>query len=372
MVLFPACGCQDNSAPGTPGSGSPGELSVAWTNPLASAAAGYNGWMSGVPALANGTLFVADQNQIVALSAASGMTKWATAIKPFLNPATPNLVVRGGVVISGDHDVQALDTATGVLRWRFQPDSEPQKTIATADTDTYYTGQRYYPVIYALALNNGALRWRTNVGSGWTYAGFVRGVSVSGDTVYAGIVRYRAENGYIRSGVVVALDRRTGNELWRYETPTTNHDVDGAPLVVNNLLVLDDLTGYGLYAIDQFYPSAGEKWRVTLPGQGAGPTAPSVASDGQVYAFTGGGYAYAIDAASGRVVWQEQTKTVGLGVGVCNGSVYLNTGTLERRSRSGGPLGYLRSNGGFTSDVISDGSFIYVTGRNGVTAVRCP
>lgn len=369
-LCFAACGCQDNSAPG---GGSPGQLQVAWHNPLGSASTGYNAWW-GIPAAANGQVFVEDVNQVVALDAATGTTQWSTKVKDYPNPASPNLVVRAGLVIIGDRDVQALDVATGALRWKFQTDSLPE-AIATADVDMYYTGQRYYPVIYALGLPDGSLRWKVNVGEGWQYPGFVRGVSVSGDTVYAGVVRYKTWNGYQRSGVTVALDRHTGKELWRYETPGPVNDVNWAPLVISNLVVLDDLTGYGLYAIDRFNPGLGETWRVASPAQGAGPTTPSVVSNGTVFVGTGGGYAFAVEASTGKVIWRRQTKSGALGVGVCNGSPYINTDVLQRLdASSGNQIGYLHAGHGsyFRSGLNSDGTRIYVAGPTGLTAAICP
>lgn len=371
LMCLAACGgCQDSSGPG---GGKPGELQIAWRNPLGSAASGYNAWW-GIPAVANGQVFVEDVNQVVALDAASGNVQWSTKVKDYPNPASPNLVVRAGLVIIGDRDVQALDVATGALRWQFQTDSLPE-ALATADEDTYYTGQRSIPVVYALGLTDGSLRWRVNVGAGWQYQGFVRGVSVSGDTVYAGVVRYKAWNGYLRSGVTIALDRRTGRELWRYETQGPDNDVNWAPLVVGNLLVLDDLTGYGLYAIDRFNPTAGEKWRVTSPGQGAGPTTPSVVSNGIVFAATGGGYAFSIEAATGKVGWQKQTKSSAFGVAVCRGTPYINTEVLLRLDvNSGNQVGYLHADKSsyFDSGLNSDGERIYVAGPTGLTAAMCP
>jgi outer membrane protein assembly factor BamB len=365
-----ACGCQDNSGPDGRNAG---ELRVAWQNPLGSAAPGYNAWW-GIPAVANGQVFVEDVNQVVAMDAATGKTQWSTKVKDYPNPAAQNLVVQGGLVIIGDRDVQALDTATGALRWRFQTDSVPE-AIATADADAYYTGQRYYPVVYALGLPDGSLRWKVNVGEGWQYPGFVRGVSVSGDTVYAGVVRYKAWNGYLRSGVTVALDRHTGKELWRYETPGPDNDVNWAPHVVGNLLVLDDLIGYGLYAIDRFNPTLGEKWRVISPGQAAGPTTPSVVDNGVVFAGTGGGYMFSVEAATGRVIWRKQTKTLAFGVGFCNGSPYINTDVLQRlAANTGNQIGYLHSDKGsyFSSGLNSDATQIYVAGPTGLTAAVCP
>lgn len=369
-ALTVACGCQDNFGPG---SGKPGQLAVAWHNPLGSGAASRNDWLAGIPAVANGQVFVEELNDVIAVDAATGETQWTTQIKEYPNAASPNLVVRSGLVIIGDRDVQALDAKTGALKWRFQTDSLPE-ALATADEDMYYTGQRTYPFVYALSLSDGSLRWRVNVGANWQYAGFVKGVSVSGDTVYAGVIHYQAANGYLQSGVVVALDRRTGHELWRYET-RVNHDVMSAPLIAGNLLVLDDLSGYGLFAIDRFNPSAGEIWRVMSPNQGAGPGAQSVVSNGIVFAGTGGGYAYAIEATTGKVLWRSQTKAVAFGVGVCRGSPYINTEVLQQlEANTGNQVGYLHADHGsyFSSGLVADDTRIYVLGPTGLTAAMCP
>lgn len=352
----------------------PRPLPVLWRNPLGSGSSTYNAWTSGIPAVAGGTVYVEDQNNIVALNAATGAMQWTTSVKDFPNPAAPNLVVTQELVIVGDRDVEALNAVTGVLRWRFQTDSLPDATAA-ADADAYYTAQRSIPVVYALNLTDGSLRWRVNVGPDWQYPAFVRGVSVSGDTVYAGVHRYQAWNGYLTTGVIVALDRRTGKELWRYETPDQHHDINWAPLVVGNLLVLDDLIGHGVFAIDRFNPTAGERWRLASQQGNAGPTTPSIVLDGRVFAATGGGYAYAIDPVSGAVIWQQETKDIALGLTACNGSPYINTTSLQRRDpTSGVQLGYLNGVNGasFTSGLAAQGTTLYATGRSGVVAVTCP
>ena len=105
--------------------------------------------------------------------------------------------------------------------------------------------------------------------------------------------------------------------------------------------MMDDLSGYGLFVIDRFNPAAGEKWRVVSTEQGAGPAAQSGVSNGIVFAATGGGYAYAIGAATGYVVWRAQTKSAAFGVGVCRSSPYINTDILQRSDAdTGSQTGY--------------------------------
>ncbi len=143
----------------------------------------------------------------------------------------------------------------------------------------------------------------------WTFqtgGSVVMAPSVANGTVYAGSM----------DGCVYALDAVTGHLLWSF--PADNQ-VMSQPLVANGTVFIGvgnkafgrtaqgqlvRGSGYsGVYAlnaangqVDWYFPTLGEVM----------PT--PAYSDGTVYAATGGGMFYAIDATSGRLRWQ-----VGLG-----------------------------------------------------------
>jgi outer membrane protein assembly factor BamB len=327
------------------------------------------GW-GGVPALAGDHVLVQNENNLVSISTESGAVMWSTSIKNDPTPGAANIVVADGLALIGEHVISAVDLSTGVIRWRFSPDSLPQSVQASADDRSYYTGQRGVAVVYALELGTGALRWRTNVGAAWQNPAYILGVSVSGDTVYAGIERWLNLNGAQKSAVVVALNRFDGSELWRYETPDVGHGARGAPHVSGNLLFVDDLPGGGVFAIDRFSPR--QVWRMAGPPTAAGPTTPSFISGGVLYLGLGGGYVYALNANSGEILWSHQTKQWVTGIAACGGNVFSNVTNIERYDApSGAVTGHSGNGATLTSGLVTDGARIYVAGEDGVHAFSC-
>jgi len=108
------------------------------------------------------------------------------------------------------------------------------------------------PTVYAIAVADGRLLWKKNVGQGWTFAGHVMGIAESGDTIYVNVWRFLTLNGYLSQGVLVALDRRNGSELWRYESPDTASGFHFPPAVSGRLIVVSDLQGGRTLGLDRF------------------------------------------------------------------------------------------------------------------------
>jgi outer membrane protein assembly factor BamB len=330
---------------------------------------GQFGW-GGMPAIAGGHVLVQNESNLVSIAKESGRVMWSTSIKNDPTPGAANIVVAGGLALIGEHYISALDLSTGVVRWRFTPDSLPQSVEASADDRSYYTGQRGIPVVYALELGTGALRWRTNVGATWRYPAYILGVSVSGDTVYVGIEKWGNPSGVPKTAVVVALNRFDGSEFWTYETPDTGHGVQSAPHVYGNLLLIDDFPGGGVLAIDRF--TAREVWRWAGPPTAAGPTSPSFISGGVLYVGLGGGYVYALDASSGTILWSHQTKQWVTGITACGGNVFSNVTNIERYDApSGAVTGHSGNAAALSSVLVTDGVRIYVAGEDGVHAFSC-
>jgi outer membrane protein assembly factor BamB len=339
----------------------------AWSS--APAVAGGD-WVGGTPAVDGGRVFVQEAYNLVALDAASGARVWTRRIRvAAAPPPTTLLASQGRVFVSETDSVMAIDAATGSTVWSMHPDSQTV-TVPALDSDALYTGQRGIPIVYALGRADGAVRWKVNVGPGFTYPAHVRGVAVSGDTVYAAVERYLNLNGADASGVLVALDRRDGRELWRHETAAsaTRHYFLGAPVVAGNLVLVADFGSGDVVAIR----SANQEvaWRTF-----AGGVDRLVARTSVVYSAGVDHQARAFDLVTGAVRWSQDTGSSAFGVGVCGNSLLVSAFELRRfdlaSGQSTGQAASANHDGGFVTNIVSDGTRAYVSGTSGVYAYWC-
>jgi outer membrane protein assembly factor BamB len=145
----------------------------------------------------------------------------------------------------------------------------------------------------------GGLAWRFETG------GPVR----SSPTVAAGVVYFGSTDGALH-----AVDAATGAELWRHETGSP---VGGAPLVTDKLVVfadrdlrihaVDRATGLGVWTVE-----TGEDLPLRWGYEGwdyllSSPTLATDASRQTVLVGSGDGHLYALDPATGEVLWRFRT-----------------------------------------------------------------
>ena len=324
-------------------------------------------WVGGTPAADGGRVFVQEANNLVGLDAASGSRLWSRRIR--VAPAPPPTTLRaagGWVFVSETDSIMAVDGATGQTIWSVHPDS--QAVVAPAlDGTGFYTGQRGLPVVYALDRNTGAIRWKVNVGAGYTFPAHVHGVAVSGDTVYASVERYLDRNGASSTGVLVALGRSDGRELWRYETAATRNYFIGAPIPLGNSVLVDDYGAGDLVAIDVV--SQREIWRTPVGG-----SVGVVAAGGLLLTASTDHQARALDPATGAVKWSTETGSSAFGVGACGGQLWVSAFSLRRYDAASGRIAGESGSGGaggFVTHLASDGTRIYLTGTSGVSAFAC-
>jgi outer membrane protein assembly factor BamB/Icc-related predicted phosphoesterase len=281
-------------------------------------------------------------------------------------------VVAQGLVYFGANDgsLRALDANTGELKWSFQTHGEIQaQPLVHGDTVYFGSGDNYF---YAFTLD-GTPKWVVNAGSPiystasadegtiffgtknsgvyavdaetdrirWIFSDFNYGVEskivVAGDSLYFG-----AWDGYI-----YALDKATGNLMWRELTLKAQEGKairyysapDCPPVIADGKVFAVDIGGYvgsynavdgsgsrivqknagaialshdgkalycrltkgGLKKIDF---NGAEIWRCFEP-TGRLPI-PPIEQDGVVYTTSNTGNALAIDAASGKLLWHYQ------------------------------------------------------------------
>ena len=236
----------------------------------------------------------------------SGAKRWQTAVKTNPSPAAANIVAAGGAVyIAEAVEVLSLDAATGAIRWRFTPDAQPAAAQSAAD------GVSGQPL------------WSTDLGPTWPYLGVVTGLSVSGDTVYAGAVKRQTATGDSSVGIIAGLDRNTGTLLFEYHAKeyAAASGVASAPVVHENMLLVSD-GGGAFLGIDRF--TLKEVWRVPTEPGFAGPFARPSLNGNRVYAGANDTYVYSIDAATGKVIWRTTTKASIHESALCGQRVFAN------------------------------------------------
>jgi len=325
----------------------------------------------GQPAVDAGLVFIEDAEKVMALDAETGTVRWSRAVRHNPVGAAQLLLAQAGRVFVSEVDsILALSQADGHTLWKVIPDSSAARAYPSADENTYYTGQAGKPIVYAIDIASGSVKWKINVGPDWQFRAFVDGTAVSGDTLYVTVERWLAVNGYISSGLVVALDRNDGHQLWRYETETQTNGFQNPPVVAGRTLVINDPIGKRFFALDRFTQQL--LWHVTSNINGSISTPVVVGID--VFVGSADSFVYDVDLLTGAIKWTQGTGGSISGTTFCQGSVFINNYSIERRDpKAGGKLtGYVHSNGAlFTSQLATDGQRIFFTGYDGAYGTKC-
>ena len=213
-----------------------------------------------------------------------------------------------------------------------------------------------------------------DVGPEWQYESVVKGISVAGDTVYAAVTQWRAENGYISSGWIVALDKHTGEILWRFSSGSGNEQrsVNSAPTVAGRLLLASDIRGNSFFAVDRF--TGKEVWRYTgAPGR-FGPSESPEVVEGIGYVASNDQYVYAFEPEAGRILWKTQMPASMGSFAVCKDRIFVNyqyLGVLDRRTGKILARAYEDTSELFTSDFAVHEDRVFIVGDKYIYAFKC-
>jgi polyvinyl alcohol dehydrogenase (cytochrome) len=312
-----------------------GRLELKWAHVFEN----YTGTVSSQPAVVGDTAYVGGPDaRFYALDATTGATRWVFDLRPYAGPVGPpestddaqknpvrdGAVVAGNTVYFGDYrgNIFALDRFTGRLRWTAKADSHPAAIVTSSPV--YYKGRLYVGV--------SSREWQLTSDDTYPCCTF--------------------------GGKVVSLDARTGRVLWSYRTvppaqrvgtwpngtpkfepsgggvwatpaidPVTHtlyagtgQNYSGSAGHTDSMLALDAYTGRLKWAVQLTHP---DTWNVRCffgPG-GACPSIDASTLDYDVSASPNlirqpdrtlvgfgqkSGVYHALDAATGRIVWQTE------------------------------------------------------------------
>lgn len=263
-------------------------------------------------------IFGTGAGELVARKQTSGEATWTTAVAAD-RIASRNIIERQGVVVAGSvRSVHAVDAATGALLWSYSP---PLDSIDTAnpkagsvdharldaDGSTVFV-PAWGASVSAVDLRTGAVRWVWQP-LGTEHRTGSMGVRVSGDTVLATVWHFLNTTGTQSESWLVALDKTTGRELWRFVLPAPGAlvDIRCAPALWGRLAIVN--TGNGqVFAIDRFTRAL--VWQTTVVDtHGAG----LIATDAEplvvgnvVYHDAGSRDLWARNAGDGQLIWKSR------------------------------------------------------------------
>ncbi len=206
------------------------------------------------------------------------------------SPAVSNGRVYVG---SGDGNVYALDAQSGAVQWKFATGDIVHASPAIAN-NTVYIGS-WDSHLYALDAETGQEKWRFKAGEDafiHNQQGFQSSPTVADGTVYVGC----------RDGHVYALDAANGRKKWDY--PTSKGWVNSTPAVRGGLVYAGTSDGYRFLALD----ARTGRLRLSLDAKGAVFSSPGLAG-GLAYVGVSNGKLLAIDATTGKLVWEFQTES---------------------------------------------------------------
>jgi outer membrane protein assembly factor BamB len=202
---------------------------------------------------------------------------------------------------------------------------------------------------------------------------------VGGDTVYANVEQYLAQNGHLAVGRIYALDRRTGRVLWTHTegNGTDRHWFRNEPVVAGDRLLLSDHEANVYVALDRMTGQV--RWRTPgVQGRYFGALdAPKVSND-TVYAASSDQWVTAMDLRTGNVLWRTEVMASVDAITLCGDRVLVHDGGLYVLERTTGRLlhSVIEDTPGYatllTTKFASDGVYAYVLGNRFAYGYRCP
>lgn len=283
-----------------------GRVPQLWRTPYT-----HDYWFDGQPAAEGERVFGGIAGDAVALDARTGEVLWRTRVRGTnTSLAARNILVRDGQVYLAEVDaVYSLEAATGAVRWRVPLADQADYARTALDERAFYVGT-WGGRVHALSRADGAVLWTFDLGAEWpaTMQRRVNGITWAGDTLYVAAERTRVPNTSFITGLVVALDARTGREIWRYEGPNPQNE-NGiiAPPAVAGSRVLAVEGGRVAFAIGLDRATGRELWRTPLAGS-SGIDHELVVVGGIAYGGSSDTRVHAFDVETGRVIWSRSGR----------------------------------------------------------------
>jgi outer membrane protein assembly factor BamB len=269
------------------------------------------GWFSySSPAFKDSIVYTTStDNYVYAFHAISGDILWK--YKLGTTSVIASVTLSGNTVLcGGDNTFYALDALDGSLKWKYTAGYWISAGAVVENGVVYFGCDDSY--VYALNAVNGSLKWKYAMGN----------ISNnSGPALANGILYIGSRDSYVH-----AINANTGAPVWKYYTGVSLEM--SSPTVVNGVVYIggwydvSDFTKKGsVYAINA---ATGTLVWESLAKTGIGSS--PLVSNGMLYISADGGIFHALNASTGSQVWSKQILPNGADAAVANGNVFVGGG----------------------------------------------
>jgi eukaryotic-like serine/threonine-protein kinase len=291
------------------------------------------------PALCNGLLYVtAYDHNLYALEAASGKFMWKYAADGGI-AGSPCVSEDRVVIGSDDRVVYCVNAQTGRITWTCPTQGRVRSSPRIQFGHAFFGSDDR--CLYAVNLQSGRMAWKTEV------EGEIRSsAAISDDTLYFGD----------ESGSFYCIDIR-GTVKWRFHS---KRGITSSPVLhKDSQLVIVGSRDGTVYGFD-----AQTGWVVWRFKTGKPVISSPCVEDSTVFIGSADGNVYAIEMKTGRQLWKYVTEgQVNSSPAVSNGNLYIGSvdGSIYSfDARTGGLRWRVRTNGPVISSPIVDNDVVYV------------
>lgn len=314
--------------------------------------------------------YAAPDNYVYALDATAGVIRWKAAVSndTFHAPdrsgpydlgvlSTPTIAQGTLVVGARDGKYYALDAATGARRWVYTaPATDLVSDPVTIGTQTFYNYTivdsgpvvidqstvygAIHNALFAVDAKTGKQLWATKIDSKQIFNGTVL---VNGTLYLSSYEESNHSDPSIETGYIYAYASKDGKQLWRHSAGAW---VLSAPTVDNGVVYFGSFND-NLYALKA--SDGSELWRYNTHGE---IYETPIVENGFVYTDEWGNGSetagpstvlpalFAINASSGKQVWQKTIKNLSSLQQVLDGVIYVGVwpGQLYALSVNGGSV----------------------------------
>jgi outer membrane protein assembly factor BamB len=323
----------------------------------------------GHPTTSPSRLFLV-QGGIAAYSRKEGKLEWQVPVGKYL---PQSLLYKSGAIFVAEERITALDENDGHTLWEFSPEGNASLGRASIHGKTLCFGTDSHRV-YALNIHDGRKLWVTDLGPDWKFRAIVRGAAMDARSVFVSVEQWRTENGNTSTGWLIALSVRTGEVLWRYRSGYNEqrHGMSSSPTVTRNLVLVADYLSNAIVAVNR--SSGREVWRFEGEHPFVGfPEAPLV-THRVVYAASGDKNVYALSLQTGRLLWRSPMPASNRAFAMCGKSLLVNYEGLAVLDTKTGRIQQtlLQGDDEFpTSGFARAGKTVYFGGHGAVYAFTC-